>query len=374
MLQSTKIAIGFAAGAALLFGGYRYAMRNAIMGEQFSQVVPGKVNLVGIDPGSGYRILVANQMAQLVQASGDFEGNDSGEGGATEGAIKKRIPVREMLEVLQGDSEALGEFAMTLNEMSEEQLPPDMSECTWTAEDLRKALDGDKALAAELERDLNMKLDGTPLPRLRPTSLENGIVVKAPVTVKVNVEGKVREVTGYVLDPYKPRLLRAVEDRYKDKPNLDVNMQSGYYAEEARRALETGDRENIRKALEYKISKGLAEERAKAPERVLKSATVVVSDAQIEGASYRGYDTSDGRRFDLTVRMSDEGRRRLWRYSIDKIGSQILLVTDGVAIAAPKIQHELKQGELTINQMRDEVLVRDATQALNKNAGKTAQR
>ncbi len=70
---------------------------------------------------------------------------------------------------------------------------------------------------------------------------------------------------------------------------------------------------------------------------------------------------------DLTIEMTDEGRRRLWQYSEDKIGTQLLLIVDGVAIAAPKISHELAQGELTITQMADEGLVKeDTVNAINK--------
>ena len=70
--------------------------------------------------------------------------------------------------------------------------------------------------------------------------------------------------------------------------------------------------------------------------------------------------------FDLSVDVSDEGRRRLWKYSKERVGTQLLLVADGIPIAAPRIQHELAQDSLTITQMEDEVLVRDAVEMLNQ--------
>jgi hypothetical protein len=65
-------------------------------------------------------------------------------------------------------------------------------------------------------------------------------------------------------------------------------------------------------------------------------------------------------------RPSDEGRKRLWKYSINEVGSQILLLVDGIAIAAPRIQHPLTQSQLSIKGLPDEVLVSDAADAMNK--------
>jgi hypothetical protein len=70
---------------------------------------------------------------------------------------------------------------------------------------------------------------------------------------------------------------------------------------------------------------------------------------------------------DLTVKLTPEGRDRLWQYSRGRVNSQLLLIVNGIAIAAPRIQHELAQGELTITQMPDEVLVRDAVEIINEN-------
>jgi hypothetical protein len=101
--SSTKIAVGF---VVLVVGGYfgrQIITDQMIMNEKFSPIAPGRVNLVGIDAGAGYRIITANFMAQLVEASGDFDSKDSDSGGATEGAIKKRVPIKELLQTLQGN-------------------------------------------------------------------------------------------------------------------------------------------------------------------------------------------------------------------------------------------------------------------------------
>lgn len=363
--SSTKIVIGFALLTAAGFAGYHYTMRMAIANAHFDPVVPGEVNLVGVDAGAGYRIIVANQMAQLVQASGDFKNNETSNDGPTEGAIKKRIPIREMLAVLRGDSEAVGPFVMIMNDMSENDLPPVAP--VWKSEEIRKALDGDKTLEAKLVADLNVKLDGTPLNKLRLSSLENGIVVENPVAVRVKMNGVPKEVIGRVKEWYRPRLMKAVEVRYAEKANLTKEMQAGFYEEEAEKVV-SGEvaKEDIRRSLESMISPKQSEDRARVAERVLGSATVVVNDSYITGADVREYETSDGKRYDLSIRMSDEGSKRLWKYSADKVGTQLLLISDGVAIDAPRISHELRQGELTITQMRDRVLVEDAVRTLKK--------
>jgi hypothetical protein len=322
--QSTKIAIGFVVLSGLGYGAYTAAINMAIANAHFAPVPPAEVNLVGIDTGGKYKIIVSNEIAQLVEASDTFGGDaaqGSGESGATEGAVKKRIPIKDLLLVLKGDSKALGDFVMTMNEMKEDNLPS--IRVVWRADKIRQALNGDKALQAKLESDLVTRLDGSPLGKVRPSAIENGIVIEAPVTVSVNINGKITKVVGYVLDPFKTHLVTTVESRYADK-NYNQNMQLGYYTQEARALVDDPKkREDVRQSLLDKISDQLAAQRV---------------------------------------------RRRLWKYSRDKVGTQILLVADGVAIAAPRIQHVLAEGELTITQMRDKPLVTDAVDRINPHA------
>jgi len=366
--SSTRIVIGSALVLGISYGGYRVVLDRAIAGAHFDPVVPKAVNLLGIDTGSGYRIIVANQMAQLVQRSDNFGGNESGSEGATEGSIKKRIPMKEMLAVLRGDETALGSFTMTMNEMKEQDLPP--TQVIWTAADIKKAIAGDPVLKKKLEDDLNVGLDGMPLSQVRPSSIENGIVVKSPVQVTVNLGGTLKTVVGQVLEPYKPRFILAVEKNYADK-NYTRDMQRGYYVQEAKDVMARPEkREIVKDSLLDLVSDATAKRRAEPVERILKSATVVINDSQIEKASFRTYDTPDGKRSDLTIDLTDEGRKRLWKYSRDKVGTQLLLVADGVAIEAPHISHVLAEGELTITQMRDQSLVKDATEMINKHTAK----
>lgn len=363
--SSTKIAIGFVIIAGGTIYGYQYAMRQAIMSEHFSAVVPGKVNIVGINAGAGFKILVANQMAQLVEASSSFHGVESESGGATEGAIKKRVPIREMLQVLQGNVEALGAFIMKVNDRDENDSWPPIR-VVWTAENLQKALDGDKAEEAKLVHDLNINLDGSPLPILNRNSMENGIIIDYPVAITVNQGGVQKKLVGRVREPFKPDLLTSIERKLVDK-QITNDMIAGYYAEESQSVIQgQAKKQDIRKAILARLSPTNAKELSAAPERILASAQVVVNEDGIDRASYRTYDTTNGPMNDLTIEMNEDGRKRLWQFSEDRIGTQLMLIVNGVAIAAPRISHELAQGEITITQMADETLVKEAVDALNR--------
>jgi len=365
MRTSTKIAIGFVIIAGGSIYGYQFAMRQAIMSTHFSQVKPGNVNLVGINAGAGFRIIVANQMAQLVQASESFHGEESEGAGSTEGAIKKRVPVREMLEVLKGNADELGPFIMKVNDRDEgDAWPPIRVE--WTAERLKKALNGDKVEEDKLEHDLNIKMDGTPLGVLNRSSMENGIIINYPVPVRVMIAGVPTVLEGRVREPFKSSLMQVVEKRLEDK-KITNEMMAGYYQEEAQPILDgTKKKEDIKDEILARLAPENAAELAKIPERILSSAEVAVNENYISSASYRSYDTTNGKTNDLTIEMTDEGRRRLWQFSEDRVGTQLMLIVDGIPIAAPRISHELAQGELTITQMSDETLVKEAVNALNK--------
>lgn len=363
-------------GVALAVGGY-YGLHalSALMvgGEHFDPIPPGRVNLVGISPGAGYRIIIANDVAQLVQTQGGFGAKESDSGGATEGSIKKRVPIRELLGVLRGDGKSLGNFVMIMNNLQEnEEWPP--IRVVWSKDDIEKAIAGDPKLKAKLEHDLNVRLDGTPIVPLVRNSLENGIIVKAPVELTVNLNGKQTLVKGETMEPFKPSLIRTVEARYKDKPRVDDAMIAGYYADEARPALTTpSKRENVAKSLRGLYSKETMEARLETPRHLLANATVVVNDQFITDASYKSYRGNNDKPLnDLTVKLTDEGRKRLWKFSLNRVGDQILLIANDVAIAAPRIEHELALGELTITQMPDEVLVRDAVDSIKGSRSRSA--
>ncbi len=370
MRSSTKIAIGFFVISFGGYFGYQIISDQMIMGEKFSVLTPGDVNIIGIDPGAGYKIITANYMAQLVETKGGFENGSSDDGGgADSGSIKKRVPVREMLQTLQGNGKALGQFVMIMNDMREDDSWPSIH-VIWKAADIQKAIDGDKVLRPKLEHDLNMHLDGTPLPTLSLDALESGIIIETPVTVTVNLKGQLTPVTGPVQEPYSPRLIKKVREQYQTKSELTDEMQAGYYKQEATKLLTDPiamkNREIISDTLKERIAPSLAKERIQTPEKLLKSATIVVNNSLITGARMSSYKGQDSKMYyDLTVDFNDEGRRRLWQYSKKRVGTQVLLTADGIPITQARILHELAQSELTIKQMQDYNLVKDATDRIN---------
>jgi len=107
----------------------------------------------------------------------------------------------------------------------------------------------------------------------------------------------------------------------------------------------------------------------------VSSAFVVITEDQIDKASFRASEVgtgnmnsqdSDSGMYDLDLHVTDEGRLRLWRYSKLHPHDQLLLVSNGVAIAAPRIRHELVESDLTIVQMPDKGLLQEAVALLQK--------
>jgi hypothetical protein len=70
---------------------------------------------------------------------------------------------------------------------------------------------------------------------------------------------------------------------------------------------------------------------------------------------------SDGKvtTYDLKLKLSSEGKNRLWKFSSEG-GTQILVISKGVAIAAATIGTQLNSEELAIKQIADRRLVEEA--------------
>ncbi len=364
-----KIAIGF---VALVLGGYfgyqGYATYQVDRVE-FPKIQPGRVSIVGIKAGAGYRIIVSNQVAQLLQSTGEnFEAAEIGSESESQGdGSKKRVPLRELLQSLQGDEKALGKFVTSMNDdLKRADMPS--TEVLWKAADVQKALDGDAALRLKLEQDLNVRLDGTPLDQIRMKSITHGIVLVCQVPVTVAVAGVQREMFGEIKIPFKPKFVEAVQKRYEKEFNVTPEMVKGNYLEVAREILDKpSSRENIAGNLADWIDNTTLKARfAVDPTRVLSNAFVALNDTFVEGASFTERNGGEGKKlYDIEVRLTDEGRRRLWQYSRKHVGAQLLFIVDGVAIAAPRIRHELAQSTISITQIPDRSLVEEAVELIN---------
>ncbi len=364
----TKIAFSFVALVAISwFGCDRYAAYR-VDRLHFPEIAPGQVNLVAVTPGAGYRIIVSNGLAQLAEVSNQgFDAPDIDQNSEADASNKKRIPIREMLQTLQGNEEALGKLIMALNDISESNLPPIRN--VWQAESIRAALDGNAKLAAKLERELNLKLDGMPLPFVSKSAIYDGIVVSSPVPISLLVGNSRRTLVGRVYRPFRARLMRAVEKHLEEKNVVTDAMIQGYYREEGSKVLsDPKNRENLKLSLSSLIDPKRLADLALAPEKVLSNTKVIINERHIRSVDEpREIEGPNNRKlYDLTLHLSEEGRNRLWQYSRGRKGFQLLWIVDGIAIAAPKISHELAQPDVSITQLPDITVLNDAVEEIRK--------
>ena len=363
---SRNFVLGFVALVAAGYGawqGYAFLQLQSFV---LRKLPVSEINLIALDPKAGYRIIVANQIAQVVeQQSGDEQTGFSDEelSGGDSDESAKRLPVKDLLQALQGDDKALSQFVMSLNKISENDLPP--NPVTWKEEYLESAFDGEPALLGKLEKDLNVKLDGTPLDEVRPSSLESGIVIDFPVVV--SVDGKPR--TARVLVEFRPAFSRDVMRRLEDRSTITEDTIRGTYMDEAQKILKgTKARENIVASIRAKYSKTRKSELQAAPQRVLGAVTVILNIEQMKAASIEPYQASNGQRFhNLRVDLDDEGMKRLWKYSRENRGFQVLLTAGGIPVAAPRFRSELISHQVTINQLADARLAQDTADVINHN-------
>ncbi|MEA2554280.1 MAG: hypothetical protein QOJ65_2456 [Fimbriimonadaceae bacterium] len=370
---STKLAIGFVLLVGLGFAGKALYERMTIGTKSYAPLSPGKLNIVGVDTRKGgYRIIVANGIAQLIQMSDEqfnaSEANpDNPESSSGDPSKKKRIPLKELLDTMQGKSESVGRFVAVLNDMKEDDLPS--VKVFWTKDEVQKAIKGDAALKSKLERDLNTRLDGMPLAEFRPSTFDRGIVLKVPITLRVTGPDGQKSVTGDLLVPFQSQLMRSLYQRVMEV-NLDRTKLAGYYAEEAQKLIEDPTKkQNVAEALENILSEENVRTLTALPQNVLSSVKVLANDSLITKASYTPEDTPKGQVYDMKIRLTDEGRDRLYQYSKDNVKTQLLLVMNGIAIAAPTVGNKLAETELTISNLPDETLVRDATNIINSTQG-----
>ncbi|MFN7172101.1 MAG: hypothetical protein ACK4P3_04875 [Fimbriimonadaceae bacterium] len=355
-----KIAIGFVLIAVVGWFGYNFIVDRVAFSQEFDPVLPTDFTILGIDRSSGFAIIVSNRVAQLVevgQGGLDQPGQEIEK--ATEGAPRKRLPLRDLLDTLKGDEEAAGKLVMVLNDINTDQLPPDP--VIWDAADIQAALEGDEELRAKLVQDLNIELDGTPLEEVRLRSVMDGIVLRLPVRVSLGDKGSEPEVTAYVLEEFRPGFTSVVGGRLNERFEIDRPAIVGVYSEEAAKIFDNPKlKQNVAEALRARINPAALERMAVPVERVLQATTVIVNDDMIEEANYSEYVAGNERLYRLRIELNDEGRARLMQYARQHPNSQILLSSRGVAIAAPVISGQFFGRTVEVSKLQDEGLLQDA--------------
>lgn len=377
MLPSTKIAIGFIVATAGLYAAWNWWASYKLGPAAFKPIQPGRITLLGMRAGGPYRIIVQNRIAilQIVDEAEDkgFERPDDSASTAKEDSSedvsgKRRVPIKELLGTLQGDEAALSRFITIMNDVSEADRPA--VAVSWEAADVEKALMGDKILRAKLTSDLGVDLSGSPMSRMKISSLLNGIIVKAPVAVEVPVAGIKRLMTGYYEQPYRTAFAREIEKYLQEKQMRGDDraaLRAAIIEKAGALAGNPKARENVADSLGRVIDKRAAQTYAAPLRRVLGRAVIILNDQFLDAASISERVASDGKKYyTITLGLSEEGHKRLWQYSRANLGSQLLLVKDGVAIAAPVIRHELRDSSVDITQLQDPDLARETADLVNE--------
>ncbi|MBX3112181.1 MAG: hypothetical protein KF857_09245 [Fimbriimonadaceae bacterium] len=364
---STRASLKVVTMALLLSAGVYYGWRAwgdvQVNGYNPTPITPGSVTLVGIEGGSRYKIIVANEVAQLAEVTNHGTGKSSSMESDASGL--HRIPIKEFLGSLRGDEKDLGYLVMAMNDLREDDLPATRVE--WKAADIDKALKGDAALRQRLESDLHIGLDGTPPDTLRLRTLLNGIVLDIPVKVRVPLEGKESELTAMVQEAYMSKFATDIQKRINEKFNPPPEMITAWYRDAAIGLMEKRTpREDVAKALATKIGASRTATWAEKPQELLKISKVLLNDQQVKGATVRTYQSNDGKTFaDLTIQLTDDGRMRLWKYSHGHQAFHLMFVVNGIPLAAPKINTELSSNEITIKQLPNESLAKEAADFIN---------
>ena len=362
--SSIKVAvIGFSILLAV-WAGWRGYTEVRLSGFVLTPISPGVVNLVAISPEAGYKIIVAHQIAYLAEVGFD---TDTGamEAGADSVANAPRLPLKELLQTLQGNEEALGTLIERLNKWNETDIYMDSP--VWRAEDIRLALDGDEELERKLIADLNVDLEGLPLDTIDIRAIRAGILIDSPVELTIRVGDKDRDMTARVQELYQPVFCRNVESRLERKFDWTDEIVIGIYKEEAIPIIDAGSGEDVRRSLSNKISRDRLQSLTVKPLQILRKTEILINEDFIISASYKSYEASKGHVFsDISLRLTEEGRMRLWKYSHDNKGFQLLFIHDTIAIAAPVIENELAERTVTINAIPNKDLVEEAVAALQK--------
>jgi len=362
------IAIAAVVTTAAAYFGWQVYAGQTIDAKSFPELKPAKFTIVGVSLDRGYKILISNRIAQLVQVVGSDEleiDNTSTTG--NEGARKLRVPLDEMLKSLQGDEVALGKLVTKMNDQLR-TVEITGSEVVWEASDVVKAIEGDAELKKRLVRDLNVDLEGNPTTEIRPEALLNGIVIRAFVPVNVRVEGKEVTLKAPIMLPYRPRFCADVTKGYEEELQPTQEMIRGHYVTQAQRlSANPNEREDVVTALKNRTDEAkLARLYAEGPTNLLKKAHVIITEDFIESATIKEVEAPDRRKlFDLALNLTPEGRDRMWQYSRKKDQRQLLVVHNGVAIAAPVISHELAQASINITQVPERSLAQGAVDFLN---------
>lgn len=364
---SLKLAllVGGLMGGAFL--GYEAYVRTTVDAKVFAPLEPDEVTLLAVDRKSGYRVIVANQMAQLAMPQSGQTGDEYDETTEADASNLKRLPIREYVSALKGDSAGMSVLTERMNNLdAQDRLPT--TKVIWSRADIRRALGGDTFLANKLRKDLNVELDGTPLEGFRLDAIENGIVVPVPFKVTFTTGGSTRTVTGELQEGFVSNFANAVQARYSGEPDVTAQKIAAYYTEEARNILNgKNKKQDVRQALESLIADDSHQSWAKGPASLLTATNVLLNSKLLSGVTTDVEKLDSGKEFlNIHLQLTPEGRTRLWQFSRRNENFQLLLIVNGIAIAAPVVREELSGSTVTISHVPNEDFIRETIPTIQR--------
>jgi hypothetical protein len=175
--------------------------------------------------------------------------------------------------------------------------------------------------------------------------------------------------SAQLLLPFRSNAMRAVSDKIKGATaNVTNDMIRGYYATVAQ-GIASGKEEpqNVKKAIQKSMDAQVLKSRAALSETILQACTVIVTDDHIAGATLSDrYGEGRNEFYDIHLNLNTTGRNRLWKFSHNNIGFQLLFIVNGVAIAGPKMSSEVISSDVKITQMTNRDLAQGAVDQINK--------
>lgn len=361
-----RTGIWFAACVALAlgawFGGNELYTRLVILPRQYPRLKPGNVSLIGLSV-PGYHIVVSNGIARL--QTGPAPKWDKASSDAPSGTT---IPMKGLVGTLRFEPKAAEELVRALNEINYEIEP--LTDRIWTKQRLEAAIAHAGPERSQLEYDLATRLDGTGVDRVSWDRLTTGIWVQVPVPLAVPSAKGTQSVVANVLVPFRTGVSIAAENNLKRllvRGRLGENLRpdaatiAGVYNE----ALDGYSRkgyQDVAAAIRQLYSEEATARLAEPAQRVLGEVEVLVTDSTISDAKLNAVPREDGKgdMYTISLDVATESRDRLWQYTYKHPSSQLLLVSNGVAIAAPVVSSEIKYSTVEITGISEKELAEEA--------------
>ena len=352
---------------ALWFGGNELYTRMVILPREYPPLRPGSVSLIGMKV-PGYFIVVSNGIARLMVG----EASSFAKPESVDASSGKTIPMAGLVGTLRGEAEAASELTLALNDIRYDIQP--LEDRVWTRERIEKALAGTGEERTKLEYDLATRIDGQGIERVNWDRLSTGVWLEVEVPIRLPA-GEGLQLMAKVRMPYRTRLANAANSylqRQLERGGLDPNLKpsaatiSGVY----NLALDDAERagfEDVAASLRANFGEESLARLAKPVEEVLNAVEVLVTEETIKNAELKSAPSEDGKGeiYSIVLNTNEESRDRLWQYTYKRPGAQLLLVSNGVAIAAPVVRHEIKYSTVEITGISEQKLAEEALRFIN---------